>query len=139
MGIPALALDESGMCVLALEEGEERVIVSIGHNAAAGSIDLMACLGNVEPSPARVAEALAANFLSPTASVSLAAEPSTGAFIVQRRYSGPDLGDGGLPAALIGFVDDAAAWAKRLGDVGDDGLDAIETVAPARASPGIRG
>jgi hypothetical protein len=121
IGIPTLALDEGGMCILALEEGEERVVVSIGHNAGAGSLDLMCCLDSVEPSPRRNAEALIANADSPPGgAVTLAAEPKTGAYVIQRRYFGPEFDDGGLPGAVVSFVDDALAWAKRLNAIEDE-------------------
>jgi hypothetical protein len=121
MGISALALDEGGMCILALEEGPERVIVSIGHNAGAAALDLMCCLDSIDPSARRNAEALIANFDSPPeGAVTLAAEPKTGAYVVQRRYFGPEFGDGGLPAAVVAFVDDALAWAKRLNAIEDE-------------------
>jgi hypothetical protein len=121
LGIEALKLDDGGMCILALEEGAERVVVSIGHNAGAGALDMMCCLDSVDPSPRRNAEALIANADSPpTGSVTLAAEPKTGAYIVQRRYFGPEFDDGGLPAAVVAFVDDALAWAKRLNEIEDE-------------------
>ena len=121
LGIPTLALDDAGMCILALEEDPDRVIVSIGHNVGAGSLDLMCCLDSVDPSPRRNAEALIANAgASPGTAVTLAAEPKTGAYVVQRRYFGPDFGDGGLPAAVVSFVDDALAWAKRLNEIADE-------------------
>jgi len=135
MGIEALALDDNGMCVVALEEGADKVVVSIGHNAGAGALDLMACLDTVDPSPQRVAEALIANFRSAPAAVTLAAEPSTGAFVVQRRYYARDLGDGGLPEALIAFVTEAMAWTRHLQEIADD------EPAPSRsrsASIGLR-
>ena len=121
MGIPTLALDEGGMCILALEEGPERVIVSIGHNVGAGALDLMCCLDSVDPSPRRNAEALIANSDPPShGAVILAAEPRTGAYIVQRRFLGPEFDEGGLPAAVVAFVDDALAWAKRLNAIEDE-------------------
>jgi hypothetical protein len=121
LGIPSLALDEGGMCILALEEGDDRVIVSIGHNTGAGALDLMCCLDSVEPSPRRNADALIANANAPAGTaVTLAAEPKTGAYVVQRRYFGPDFGDGGLPGAVVSFVDDALAWARRLNDIADE-------------------
>jgi Tir chaperone protein (CesT) family len=121
MGIPALALDAGGMCILALEEGPERVIVSIGHNAAAGALDLMCCLDSVDPSPRRDAEALIANTDMPAhGAATLAAEPKTGAYIVQRRYFGAEFDEGSLPAAVVDFVDDALAWAKRLNGIEDE-------------------
>jgi hypothetical protein len=118
LGVPTLALDENGMCILAIDEG--KVIVSIGYNRAAGSLDLMVCLDRVDPSPARVATALRANFERASGSAaSLAAEPSTGAFVLQRRWFTPDLGDGGLPAAVLSFIDEAEAWTARLNEVGN--------------------
>lgn len=135
LGIPTLALDDDGMCILRLEEGEESVIVSIGHNPGAGSLDLMACLSRVEPSPARVAAALRANF-DAGSGISLAAEGSTGAFIVQQRYFSPDLGDGGLPAAVSSFVDEAVAWTQQLLAV--EGLDEEAGAAERPAAMGIR-
>lgn len=121
LGIPSLKLDDGGMCILALEEGPERVIVSIGHNAGANALDLMCCLDSVDPSPRRNAEALIANTdLPPGGAAILAAEPKTGAYIVQRRYFGPEFEDGGLPGAVADFVDDALAWAKRLNGIEDE-------------------
>ena len=121
MGIPTFALAEGGMCILALEEGPERIIVSIGYNVGAGALDLMCCLDSVDPSPRRNAEALIANADVPAhGAVALAAEPKTGAYIVQRRYFGVEFDEGGLPAAVVAFVDDALAWAKRLNGVEDE-------------------
>ena len=121
LGIPSLKLDDGGMCVLALEEGPDRVIVSIGHNAGEKVLDLMCCLDSVDPSPRRNAEALIANAdIPPGGAAILAAEPRTGAYVVQRRYFGPEFGDGGLPGAVADFVDDALAWAKRLNEIEDE-------------------
>jgi hypothetical protein len=136
LGIAALTLDESGMCILQLEEGGESVIVSIGHNTGAGSLDLMACLSRVEPSPARAAAALLANFEAKGSGVMFAAEGSTGAFIVQQRFLSPDLGDGGLPAAVGSFVDEAIARTQQLLAIED--LDE-EAGAERPATLGIRG
>jgi len=121
LGIPGLKLDHGGMCILALEEGPERVIVSIGHNAGAAALDLMCCLDSVDPSPRRNAEALIANVdTPPQGAVTLAAEPKTGAYVIQRRYFGSEFDEGGLPAAVVAFVDDALAWAKRLNEIEDE-------------------
>ena len=128
MGIPALALDENGMCIVTLGEREGGAIVSLGFNADAGSIDLMTCLADVDPTFERIVEALAANLGRAGGSV-LAAEPSTGAFVLQRRCSGPDLGDGGLPGALLAFVEEAKAWTHWLASIGTAQTEAV----PARA------
>src|SRR5436190_22926273 len=87
LGIAGLALDESGMGILALDESG--VIVGFGYNPNAGTLDLMICLDKVEPSPARSLAALRANFgWSGEGCETLAVDPSTGAFILQRRYGG---------------------------------------------------
>ncbi len=118
LGIPGLALDEDGFGLLAIDEG--RVIVAIGHNAARGSIDLMACLDTVDPTPARISRALAANFtLDPDGPV-LAADPSTGAFVLQQRVVRTDLPDGGFPGVVARFVEHAETWAERLAGNGGE-------------------
>lgn len=136
MGIADLKLGDDGLCLLSFEDG--RIIVSIGFNARANSLDLMSCLDEVTPTPAGIAEALQANFDNGPNGLLVAAEPSTGAMAVQRRYYGPDLGDGGLPAAVSAFVDDAEAWAKRLGE---PAREAATEERPAMPSfpMGIRG
>ncbi len=110
MGMQALALDESGMATLSVGE----LIVTLGHNAAADSLDLMACLDVIDATPARVAEALMANYANGAGGVTFATEPETGALVLQRRCLESDFGDGGLPAAFAGFVNDAEAWSRRL-------------------------
>jgi hypothetical protein len=134
MGIPALKLDDNGMCVLSFDDG--KTIVSIGFNARAGAIDLMACLDELTSSPDRVAEALFANFDTGPRGLVVAAEPSTGALVVQRRYYGPDLGDGGLPGAVAAFVDDAEAWTRRLGAI--EAEETVERPAVPSTPLGIR-
>ncbi len=136
MGIADLRLGDDGMCLLSFEDG--KVIVSIGFNARVRSLDLMACLDEVTPSPAGIADALRANFDSGPGGVVIAAEPSTGALVVQRRFFTPDLGDGGLPAVVSAFVDDAEAWAKRLGEPAEPEAAAERPAMPAFPM-GIRG
>jgi hypothetical protein len=136
LGISSLVLDEGGMCILQLEEGQDSVLVSIGHNAGAGSLDLMACLPGVEPSPARVAAALLANFDADGGGATFAAEESTGALVLQRRYFGPDLGDGGLPGAVGAFADEAIAWTKEF--LAIEGLSETAGAEERRAGVGIR-
>jgi len=129
LGSTALALDENGMCVLGIDN--EKMMVSIGYNRAAGALELIASLNTVEPSPARIAAALMANFERPSGdAASLATEPSSGTFVLQRRWLTPDLGDGGLPGALLAFLTEADAWNKRLAEVADDPDPAARGPAP---------
>jgi hypothetical protein len=129
MGIAELALDENGMGILSIEDGA--IIVSIGYNQGAGSLDLMSCLDSVDPTPARIAAALAANFDNDIpGGAKLAAEPTTGAIVLQRRCAGTDLGPEGLPAVVSQFVDQAEAWTKRLLEI-----DADAAAAPAADGP----
>jgi hypothetical protein len=136
MGIADLKLGDDGMCLLSFEDG--KIIVSIGFNARARSLDLMSCLDEVTPTPAGIAEALWANFENGPAGLVVSAEPSTGAMVVQRRYFGSDLGDGGLPAAVSAFIDDAEAWARRLGERAAEKAPAERAAMPSFPM-GIRG
>lgn len=118
LGIASLALDESGMGILALDESG--MIVSFGYNPNAGTIDLMTCLDRVEPSPARSLAAMRANFgWSAAGCQTLAIDQSTGAFVLQRRYGGADLVEGGLAGAVEGLVAEAERWTQRLASIAD--------------------
>jgi hypothetical protein len=120
LGIPGLALNDDGMGILSLDEGA--VIVAIGFNKQAGSIDLMTCLDKVDASPARSVAALRANFgWDAPGCETLAVDPLTGAFVLQRRYFGQDLVDGGLAGAVQGLVAQAERWTRRLTSMADIG------------------
>ncbi len=126
LGIPTLALDENNMCMLAIDDAQQTV--SIAYDPTAGSFNLVTCLDAIAPSPARIALALAANFERPSAGgASLAIEPSSGTFVLQRRWLTPDLGVGGLPGALLAFLDEAGAWTGRLAS--------IDEAAPTASGP----
>ncbi len=113
LGIKGLALDRRGSCTLAIDDGA--VIVTVGHNARTGSIDLMICLDEVEPSGTQLARVLAANFgWLDTAGATFALEPGSGALVLQRRCIGPELDHGGLHPVLAGLVATAEAWSRRL-------------------------
>jgi hypothetical protein len=138
LGIEGLALDERGGATIAIDDGE--VIVSLGYNPGAGTIDLMACLDEVEPSGAQLGRLLAANFgWTVTEGAAFALEPASGALVLQRRCSADEISRRGLSNILEGFVATAAAWAKRLAaapatgsdDTADDGVDAFH---PSQAS-----
>lgn len=113
LGIERLVLDEHGSCTLAIDEGA--VIVSLGHSPQAGSIDLMVCFDEVEPSGPQLARLLAANFgWLATDGAAFALEPGSGALVVQRRWPGPNAGQGSLRSALESLVAVAEAWSREL-------------------------
>ena len=130
LGIPGLALDERGSATLAIDDGA--VIVTLGHNPGAGTIDLMVCLDEVEPSGAQLGRLLAANFgWAVTEGAAFALEPASGALVLQRRCSADEIGRRGLPNIIEGFVATAAAWAKRLAASPADGNGAADDDADA--------
>ena len=128
-GIADLALDAEGFGILAVDSS----IIAIGYNKQTGSLDLMTCLDGVVPSPARAVEAMRANFRwSGPGCETLAFDRASGSFVLQRRYVGPDLVDGGLPAAIRELVAQAGHWTERLGAVADlDRADAADSDRPA--------
>ncbi len=113
LGIEGLVLDERGTCTLAINEGA--VIVTLGHNPRTGSIDLMACLDEVEPSTTQLVRVLGANFgWLETAGATFALEPGSGALVLQGRCLGPALDHGGLRRAVETLVATADGWSRRL-------------------------
>ena len=123
-GIADLALDAEGFGIVAFDS----CIIAIGYNKTAGSLDLMTCLDRVTPSAARAVEAMRANFRwSGPGCETLAVDPASGAFVLQRRYVGPELLDGGLPGAVRELLAQAGRWTTRL------------TAIPDRAVPGDAG
>jgi hypothetical protein len=111
LGLGALALNDDGMAVLALDDS---IIVAVGYNQPAGSLDLMTCLDSVEPSPARRLAALKGNFGSKPGGQTVAVDPATGAFVLQRRYFGQDLVEEGLAGAVQDLVEQAGRLSRRL-------------------------
>jgi hypothetical protein len=113
IGIADLALDDAGTCTMVIDNGA--VIVSLGHNAAAGALDLMTCLDQVEPTPANLARLLQANFSwRGSGGATFALDPTGGAVMLQRRIA--DATDDELKAALEALVATAEAWIKRFPD-----------------------
>jgi Tir chaperone protein (CesT). len=113
LGIAGLALNDDGMAIFALDDGA--AVVAIGFNKPAGALDLMVCLADVDPSPARSLAALRANFGSRGPGCeTFATDPSSGAYVLQRRYVGPDLVEGGLAGAVHELLDGAQRWTARL-------------------------
>jgi hypothetical protein len=138
LGIDGLALDERGSATLAIDDGE--VIVTLGYNPGAGTIDLLACLDEVEPSGAQLGRLLAANFgWTMTEGAAFALDPASGALVLQRRCSADEIGRRGLSSILEGFVAIVAAWAKRLAAApatgSDDAADGeVDAFHPSQAS-----
>jgi hypothetical protein len=113
IGIADLALDDGGTCTLAIDNGA--IIVSLGHNAAAGALDLMTCLDQVEPTPANLARLLQANFSwRGSGGATFALDPTGGAVMLQRRIADAKATDDELKAALEALVATAEAWIKRF-------------------------
>ena len=113
MGIGALALDEQGVCTLAIDDG--RWIVAIGHGAGENGLRLMLCVDELVPDERQAYRLLAANFAwrdSDGATFALA--PDSGALIVQRKVSGSELGEGRLAAILDALVATAERWTASL-------------------------
>ena len=138
LGIEALALDERGTCTLAIDEGA--VIVTLGHNTRTGSIDLMVCLDEVEPSTTQLVRVLGANFgWLETAGATFALEPGSGAMVLQRRCHGPELDHGGLRRAVEALVATADGWSRRLAvmaNAAEDG-EADGPLDPSRLGSGV--
>jgi hypothetical protein len=128
LGIAELGLDDGGTCTLVIDNGA--IIVSLGHNAAAGALDLMTCLDQIDPTPANLSRALQANFSwRGTGGATFAMEPGAGSFVLQRRLDGAEATQDGLKAALEALVAAAEAWTKRLSEQ-QTGEDAAERAAP---------
>ena len=118
LGIAGLALDESGSCTLAIDDGA--VVLSLGHNPGASSIDLMICLDDIDTTRLQLRRVLLANFgWLTTAGASFALEPMSGALVLQRRCTAADLGHGGLRAVVESLVGSAEGWSKRLAALAD--------------------
>lgn len=130
LGIVGLALDDGGSCTLFIDDGA--VIVSIGHNAAAKTIDLMVCLDAVEPGSAPLNRLLQANFAwRGSLGATFAIEPASGALVLQRRVTAADAGE--LRQTLEDLVAAAESWAKQLGADDAPAAETEHLVAGIRA------
>jgi hypothetical protein len=110
LGLAGLALDEQGLCLLALDGGA--LLVKMGYQPQSGSINLMVCLDKVVPTPVQMADLLAAHFGWAHVDTGVfAIEPGTGALVLQRRC-----GDGELDAGLYSIVDAMVNVAERWRD-----------------------
>jgi hypothetical protein len=132
LGISDLALNDDGMGILALDDSA--AVVAFGFNQAAGALDLMICLADVDPSSARSLAALRANFGSwGPGCETLATDPSSGAYVLQRRYVGADLVEGGLAGAVHELLDGARRWTARLNAIAH--LPTTEQLANVTQTP----
>jgi hypothetical protein len=124
IGIPELALDDGGICTLSIGEGE--LIVNLGHDRDAGTIELMTCLDAVADAAPLAATLLQANFgWRGTSGACFAVEPASGALVLQRRVTAAEATQAGLRPALEDLVVAARSWAPRL----------AEAPAPATGRP----
>lgn len=129
LGMPDLALDESGTCTLVIDNGA--VIVNLGHNRGAGALDLMTCLDRVELSAPNLTQLLGANLgWRATGGATFAVEPTSGAVMLQRRLTAGDATDEGLKAAIESLIAAAEVWTRHLtGDMGAP-ADAAKPIYP---------
>lgn len=115
LGIEALALDEQGICSLAIDDG--RWIVSIGHSTGESSLRLMLCVDELVPDERQAYRLLAANFAWQGGDgATFALAPDSGALILQRNVSSDELCAGQLPPILEGLLATAGHWMERLAD-----------------------
>ena len=135
LGISGVSLGEAGNCLLAIDDGA--VLVHLGYNPGAASIDLMLCLDEIRPSPADLARLMTANFAwIGTDGATFALEPQTGALVVARRCNASDIVNHGLQRALESLVGVAEAWSKRLArSAAMDGGD--EETSPEARTPAM--
>ena len=128
LGITGLALDDEGSCTLFIDDGA--VIVHVGHNPGASSIDLMTCLDGFEPGTAPLARLLEANFGWRWSGAIFAIEPGSGAVVLQRRLTAAEASEnGGIKSALENLVAAAGAWSASLSQAAaqpDDGSPAAQ-------------
>jgi hypothetical protein len=113
MGLPNLALDAAGTALIAIDDGV--VIVTLGYNTTAGTIEMMTCLDDIPPSGTVLMDALSANFAwIGTNGASFAVDPGSDALVLQRSCNAADVANGGLFTALEALVRSAEAWSRRL-------------------------
>lgn len=112
LGLSDLALDEEGVCMLAL--GDDELFVTLGLDAL-GGLRLMICLDDVVPEGGQLAELMAENF-SParTEGGVFALLPETGALVLHRRCGEDEFKAGGLADVVAGLARVARHWRARL-------------------------
>lgn len=120
----SLALDESGMCMLALDDN---TAISIGHDLTSERLVLFAPLDAVVPTERALRWLLSANFLwQATGGATLALTPGGDAAILQQALP-DDIDVPGLQAAFTAFADQAVYW-NRESPVSEE--DAATSGAP---------
>lgn len=111
LGLGGLALDDQGLCLLALDGGA--LLIKMGYQQQSGSINLMVCLDKVVPTPVQMADLLTAHFGWAHVDTGVfAIEPGTGALVLQRRC-----GDDELGAGLYSIIDAMVNVAERWRDI----------------------
>lgn len=111
IGMTELALDDAGMCLLALEDD---TVITIGYDITSEQLILMSPLDAVEPTERVLRNMLIANFLwHGTEGATLALNPSGQVALLQRAV--PDAIDvPGLQAAFEAFASQARTWNLAL-------------------------
>lgn len=111
IGMTELALDDAGMCLLALEDD---TVITIGYDITSKQLILMSPLDAVEPTELVLRNMLIANFLwHGTEGATLALNPGGRVALLQRAV--PDTVDvPGLQAAFEAFALQARKWNLAL-------------------------
>ena len=110
IGIPELAFDDEGTALIVIDNGP---IVTMGHSAHTGTLELMVCLDEVIVTLPVMREALSANFMAAgTSHIVFAVTGNT--LVLQRSCSEVEAADGGFIAAVEALVRTADAWSERL-------------------------
>ena len=118
IGLPGLALDANGTCRVSFEAAASSV--ALAHYPRAGELHLVAGLDNLEPSPRRLAEALAANFCwRPAGGAVFGFDPASGRLVLEQRCPN-DVHADELARTMRGFVTQLVGWTERLTRIGDE-------------------
>jgi hypothetical protein len=137
LGLPGLALDADGLCIIALDDGA--LLPSLGYNPRAGALDLMLCLDRVVPTGRQLAALLDANFAwARTGGFCFATSPRSGALVVQRRCGTEDLAGGGLLPLLQGLIALGEQWERQLSVLAPEDEAPEADAAPAPLGAMVR-
>jgi hypothetical protein len=111
LGLPDLALDEEATTLVLSGD----ILVTLGHNAGAGTIELMACLDTVALSVPVMIEALSANFAWQGAQgANFAIVPGSESLVLRAHSTAEQAAGDGLLHALDALVTAAKTWSERL-------------------------
>lgn len=114
LGVPELALDESGICCLGLDD----VVVNLEHKSETGMLMLYSVVATLpeEGREQMLSTALGANLLwGETRGDTLALAEDSGAILLQRQMPAEGLDVQGLAASLESFTEACERWTEKLG------------------------